>query len=181
MAFVLTVILSLTHTQGDLVIYGNNLEVYSIISALLQSGFPPYKLLHARSKAPIPCSTDPVILDCLDVGVKDAGVKTWTDLTLQGWEVDERGRLIAVRLRPNKDRIASGIERKQEVSEPGMEGEGEGEEGEGEEEEAPGLRKPKKKEDYSIACQALVYMYEKHVDMQAFKGTYDLPFSLLLN
>ena len=139
----------LIHTcTGDLMVYGNNLEIYSIINALLESGFPPYKILHARPNSATPCSTNPVVQDCLNVGVKDSGVKTWTDLTLKGWEVDERGRLIGVRLIPNQDRASSGMERK----------EGEGEEGR------------KENKDYTVSCQALVYMDQKHVDMQGFKG-----------
>ena len=126
-------------------VYGNNLEVYSIINCLIDSGFPPYKLLHARPNVDSSCSTNPVVLDCLAIGAKDTGVKTWTHLTLKGWEADEQGRLTGVRLAPDMDRLTSG--------------------GEEEEEEERDLS-----EDYTVPCQALVYMDKKHVDMQAFTG-----------
>ena len=167
-------------------IYGNNLEVYSIINTLLESGFPPYKILHARPNTSTPCSSNPVVLDCLNVGMKDCGIKTWTDLTLKGWVLDQRGKLVGVRLAPEKDRLSSGMV-KEERGGANEEGGGANEEGDGANEEGDGANKEEgganeegggaerrqqetSVEEYTVPCQALIYMDEKYVDMQAFKG-----------
>lgn len=103
------------------------MDAYSVLQAVLSCGVLPYKLLLARPNAEFNCCSHPVVLELLEEGVKESGVKVWNDLSLVGWVTDEEGKLAGVQL------------------------------------QSPGG-------DYEIPCQAFVYVDQKHVDMQAFKG-----------
>lgn len=103
------------------------MDAYGVLQAVLDCGVLPYKLLLACPTAGYTCSSDKVVLERLEKGVKDTGVKVWNDLSLVGWVADEEGKLAGIQL------------------------------------QSPGG-------DYEILCQAFVYVDEKLVDMQAFKG-----------
>ena len=82
---------------GDLVIYGNNLDAYGILQALLDCGVPPFKVLLARPDAE-PLSSNPQIQEHIDRGLRECGAKVWDSITLKGWVVDEEGKLTELRM-----------------------------------------------------------------------------------
>lgn len=108
-------------------VYGNNLDAYGIVQALLDVGVPPLKLLLALPNASTPFCRDPVLLEHLEAAMTESGVKVWTDLTLTGWVVTDEEKLTGIRLLMGDT-------------------------------------------DYEVPCQALIYVDEKQVDTQAFRG-----------
>lgn len=79
--------------------FGNNLDAYGIIQAVLECGILPYKVLLARPDNADSVCSDRLVVERLDAGLKDAGIKVWNNLSLVGWVVDEGGKLAGVRLK----------------------------------------------------------------------------------
>ena len=87
---------------GDFVIFGDNLDAYSILQAVIECNVPPYKILLARP-TPNDCPNElicsnKVILERLDAGLKDTGVKVWNELSLVGFVMGVEGRITAVQM-----------------------------------------------------------------------------------
>lgn len=74
------------------------MDAYSVLQAVLDSGVLPYKLLLACPNSGCTCCSDKVVLERLEKGVKESGVKVWNDLSLVGWVADEEGKLAGIQL-----------------------------------------------------------------------------------
>ncbi len=109
-----------------LIVYGDNLDCYSILQAMMDCGIPPEKLLLACPGL-VRSYTDPDVLRRLDEELTSAGVRMIGDVSLKEWEV-EGDKLVGVVFRSSTNKVLE------------------------------------------ISCQALVYVDNKHVDVQAFDG-----------
>ena len=78
----------LSHSPTDLfVIFGNNLDAYGILHAMLDVGIPPDKLLLACPDSK-PCCPDPVVLKHLEEAISKSGIRVESDVQLKGWMVE---------------------------------------------------------------------------------------------
>lgn len=77
--------------------YGNSLDSYSVLQAMLECGVPPDRLVLARPDTQ-PITSDQVALRRLLEGLKDSGVKVWDNLLLRSWVVGEEGKITGVLL-----------------------------------------------------------------------------------
>ena len=86
--------------------YGNNLDAYSVLQAMLECGVPPDRLVLARPDTG-PITLNQVVLRRLLEGLKDSGVKVWDNLLLRSWvmgeEEKEEGKIIGVFLHSSTD------------------------------------------------------------------------------
>ena len=119
--------------SDKMIIYGNNLDAYSIVQAMLDTGVAPNQIMLAHPNSE-PVCPDPLVMKRIEEALESAGVKVIRDVSLKKWLVDEEENLVGVQFLVLND--------ESEIAE-------------------------------YIFCKALVYMDEKHVDTQAFKGEYN--------